>query len=69
MNETRKNHHPCFAGPAQADCVRAPLCWLAGLLSALSAAPATGRERHIWVKRAGEGAKGDIKNAELPHKN
>lgn len=41
---------------------------LPGLLSALSAAPATGRERHIWVKRAREDAKGEIQNAELPQK-
>lgn len=26
VNEKRKNQHPCFAGPAQADCTRAP--WL-----------------------------------------
>lgn len=29
VNEKRKNHHPLFAGPAQADCIRAPLCFLA----------------------------------------
>lgn len=42
---------------------------LPGSLSAPSAALATGRERHIWVKRAREDAKGEIKNAELPQKN
>lgn len=37
---------------------------LPGLLSALSAAPATGRERHVWVKRAREDAKG--RNSKCP---
>lgn len=41
---------------------------LPGSLSTPSAAPATGRERHIWVKRAREDAKGEIKNAVLPQK-
>lgn len=41
---------------------------LPGSLSVPSAALATGRERHIWVKRAREDAKGEIKNAELPPK-